>query len=142
MHPTVKAVALVADAIRDCSRRREIVLDLFGGSGTTLIAAATCGRQARLLEYDPIYCDTIIRRWETYTGKQATLVGNGRVFEDVATAPRPVRAEPACSTKANEHPQRRRAKSAMTRRTTATAASRGKIGRPCPTRPSRRSGRR
>ena len=71
MHPTVKPVALVADAIRDCSRRGEIVLDLFGGSGTTLIAAETCGRQARLLEYDPAYCDTIITRWEKLTGKHA-----------------------------------------------------------------------
>lgn len=61
MHPAVKPVALVADAIRDCSRRGESVLDLFGGSGTTLIAAESCGRQARLIEYDPAYCDTIIR---------------------------------------------------------------------------------
>ena len=65
MHPTVKPVALVADAIRDCSRRGDIVLDTFGGSGSTLIAAETCGRQARLIEVDPIYCDTIIRRWES-----------------------------------------------------------------------------
>ena len=84
MHPTVKPVALVADAIRDCSRRGEIVLDVFGGSGSTLIAAETCGRVARLLEYDPVYCDTIIRRFEAYTGKQATLDGDGRAFEAVA----------------------------------------------------------
>ena len=108
MHPTVKPVALVADAIRDCSRRGEIVLDLFGGSGTTLIAAETCGRQARLLEYDPIYCDTTIRRWEAYTGKQATLDGDGRVFEDVAAAPRPVRTEPDSSTGTGKDPRRRR----------------------------------
>ena len=84
MHPTVKPAALVADAIRDCSRRGEIVLDVFGGSGSTLIAAESCGRVARLLEYDPIYCDTIVRRFETYTGKRATLDGDGRAFEDVA----------------------------------------------------------
>jgi DNA modification methylase len=84
MHPTVKPVALVADAIRDCSRRGEIVLDVFGGSGTTLMAAETCGRHARLLEYDPCYCDTIVTRWETYTGKRATLAGDGRSFEEVA----------------------------------------------------------
>lgn len=84
MHPTVKPVALVADAIRDCSRRGEIVLDVFGGSGSTLIAAESCGRIARLLEYDPVYCDTIIRRFETYTGKQAILDGDGRAFEAVA----------------------------------------------------------
>jgi DNA modification methylase len=84
MHPTVKPVALVADAIKDCSRRGEIVLDVFGGSGTTLIAAETCGRQARLIEVDPGYCDTILRRWEVYTGKRAILSDNGAAFEDVA----------------------------------------------------------
>ena len=83
MHPTVKPVALVADAIRDCSRRGEIVLDVFGGSGSTLIAAELCGRQAQLLEFDPIYCDTIIRRWQRYTGKKAKLAENGLNFEAV-----------------------------------------------------------
>ncbi|MCZ8182437.1 MAG: site-specific DNA-methyltransferase [Beijerinckiaceae bacterium] len=73
MHPTVKPVALVADAIRDCTKRGEIVLDAFGGSGTTLIAAETCGRKARLIEFDPAYCDTIITRWERLTGQQAKL---------------------------------------------------------------------
>lgn len=84
MHPTVKPVALVADAIRDCSRRGEIVLDIFGGSGTTLIAAETCGRLARLLEYDRAYCDTIVKRWEAFTGKRATLAQDGRAFEDIS----------------------------------------------------------
>ncbi|CAN7770268.1 site-specific DNA-methyltransferase [Mesorhizobium sp. LjNodule214] len=84
MHPTVKPVALVADAIKDCSRRNEIVLDLFGGSGSTLIAAESCGRQARLIEYDPAYCDTIIARWQTYTGKSATLAATGLSFDSVA----------------------------------------------------------
>lgn len=83
MHPTVKPVALVADAIRDCTKRGAVVLDCFGGSGTTLIAAEKSGRRARLLEYDPAYCDTIVRRWETFTGKQATLVATGELFEDV-----------------------------------------------------------
>jgi DNA modification methylase len=94
MHPTVKPVALVADAIRDCSRRGEIVLDIFGGSGTTLIAAESCGRQARLLEYDPTYCDTILTRWQAYTGKRASHAGDGRAFEDVAAERRlaPVRS--------------------------------------------------
>ncbi len=92
MHPTVKPVALVADAIRDCSRRGETVLDVFGGSGSTLIAAETCGRNARLLEFDPAYCDTIISRWQKFTGKRATLSADGRAFEEVvrervATAP-------------------------------------------------------
>jgi DNA modification methylase len=84
MHPTVKPVALICDAIRDCSRRGEIVLDGFGGSGSTLIAAEKTGRSARLFEYDPLYCDTIIRRWETYTGKRAELSDSGATFEDVA----------------------------------------------------------
>jgi DNA modification methylase len=84
MHPTVKPVALIADAIRDCSRRGEVVLDCFGGSGSTLIAAEKTGRLARLIEYDPIYCDTIVRRWEILTGKRALLSGTRNAFEDVA----------------------------------------------------------
>ncbi len=84
MHPTVKPVALIADALRDCSRRGEIVLDGFGGSGSTLIAAQKTGRKARLIEYDPLYCDTIIRRWQSYTGKQARLDTSGAPFEEVA----------------------------------------------------------
>jgi len=69
MHPTVKPVALVGDAIRDCSKRGDIILDMFGGSGSTLIAADQAGRQARLIEYDPLYCDVIVARWEKLTGK-------------------------------------------------------------------------
>lgn len=80
MHPTVKPVALVADAIRDCSRRGEVVLDCFAGSGTTLIAAEKTGRRARIIEYDPIYCDTIIRRWEACTGRDAVHVATGIAF--------------------------------------------------------------
>jgi DNA modification methylase len=83
MHPTVKPTALVADAIKDCSTRGDIVLDVFGGSGTTMIAAEKCGRVARLIEFDPAYCDTIIRRFENFTGKRAKLVSTGEVFEDV-----------------------------------------------------------
>lgn len=84
MHPTVKPVALIADAMRDCSRRGEIVLDCFGGSGSTLIAAEKTGRSARLIEYDAVYCDTIIRRWQSYTGKHATLALTGERYEEVA----------------------------------------------------------
>jgi DNA modification methylase len=84
MHPTVKPVALVADALKDCTRRGEIVLDPFGGSGTTLIAAERTGRQARLIEYDPAYCDVIMRRFERVTGRQAKQATTGRTFEDVA----------------------------------------------------------
>lgn len=82
MHPTVKPVALIADAIRDCSRRGEVVLDCFGGSGSTLIAAEKTGRRARLIEYDERYCDTIVRRWEQLTGKCATRAVDGAPFED------------------------------------------------------------
>ena len=84
MHPTVKPVAMVADAIRDCSKRGDIVLDGFGGSGSTLIAAEKTGRSARLIEYDPGYCDVIITRWQKLTGKRATLGDPGTAFEDVA----------------------------------------------------------
>lgn len=83
LHPTVKPVALVADAIRDVSNRGQVVLDLFGGSGTTLIAAEKTGRLARLLEIDPGYCDVIVRRWERLTGKEATLTETGETFEAV-----------------------------------------------------------
>ena len=83
MHPTVKPVALIADAIKDCSRRGDIIPDVFGGSGSTLIAAEQCGRVARLIEIDPLYCDTIIRRFERLTGEQARLVQTGRTFVDV-----------------------------------------------------------
>jgi DNA modification methylase len=89
MHPTVKPVALVADAIRDCSRRGDIVLDPFAGSGTTLIAAQKTGRSARLVEFDPLYCDTIIRRFEAFTGKSAVLAGTGENFEGISEQRRP-----------------------------------------------------
>src|ERR1700692_1825896 len=76
-------VGLLADAIKDCSRRGDKVLDPFGGSGTTLVAAEKTGRSARLIEYDPAYCDTILRRFERVTGKQAVLVATGETFEDM-----------------------------------------------------------
>jgi 16S rRNA G966 N2-methylase RsmD len=87
MHPTVKPVALVADAIKDCSRRRQIVLDPFAGSGTTIIAAEKTGRRARVLELDPLYCDTIIRRWQDYTGKRALNIEKGLSFENLEERP-------------------------------------------------------
>jgi DNA modification methylase len=86
MHPTVKPVALVADAIRDCSNRGEIVLDPFAGSGTTLVAAEKTGRRARLMEFDPAYCDGIVRRFEQLTGKEAHLSATGETFESVSAA--------------------------------------------------------
>ena len=82
LHPTVKPVALVADALRDCSSRGEIVLDAFLGSGTTLIAAERTGRNCRGLELDPAYVDTTIRRWQALTGERARHAGSGRLFEE------------------------------------------------------------
>ena len=105
MHPTVKPVALVADAIRDCSRRGEIVLDVFGGSGTTLIAAEKCGplRAADRVSI-PLYCDTIIRRWERLMGQRAIHAASKRPFEDVAAErlapPRPSSRRSMASQKA------------------------------------------
>src|SRR3981189_192454 len=82
MHPTVKPVALVADAIKDCSKQGDIVLDPFCGSGTILVAAERTGRKARALEIDPSYVDAAIRRWEQLTGKSATL-STGGTFEAI-----------------------------------------------------------
>lgn len=74
MHPTVKPVQMIADAIKDASARSDIILDLFGGSGSTLIAAEKTGRHARLCELDPKYCDLIITRWERYAKDTAELI--------------------------------------------------------------------
>lgn len=74
LHPTMKPVALIGYQIANSSRRGEEVLDLFGGSGTTMIAAEQLGRKAFLMEYDPHYCDVIIDRWEKFTGRKAELI--------------------------------------------------------------------
>ena len=84
MHPTVKPAALVADAIKDCSRRRDLVLDPFAGSGTTIIAAEKTGRRARAVEIDPHYCDVIVRRWQAYAGKGALHAVAELSFEELA----------------------------------------------------------
>jgi DNA modification methylase len=83
MHPTVKPVALVVDAVKDCSRRGGLVLDPFCGSGTILIAAERTGRKARALEIDPAYVDVAVRRWQAYTGKPAVLAGSQSTFEAI-----------------------------------------------------------
>ena len=77
LHPTVKPVALVGDAIKDCSHRNGIILDPFGGAGTTLIAAEKTGRKARLIELDPRYVDATIMRWQNLTGKTAVNAATG-----------------------------------------------------------------
>jgi DNA modification methylase len=83
LHPTMKPVELVERAIRNSSRPGNVVLDPFGGSGTTLIAAEKSGRQARLIELDPKYVDVIVRRWQDWTGRQATRESDGARFDDL-----------------------------------------------------------
>lgn len=83
-HPTQKPVALAEEAIDKTTRKGATVLDLFGGSGSTLIACEKTGREARLMELDPKYCDVIVTRWQNFTGKQATLQSSGATFEQVS----------------------------------------------------------
>ena len=83
LHPTVKPVALIADAIMDCSARGEIVLDPFLGSGTTVMAAERTGRICYGLEIDPTYVDTIVRRWQAFTGNSAQHEASGRSFREI-----------------------------------------------------------
>jgi DNA methylase/ParB-like nuclease domain len=83
-HPTVKPLAMVIDALKDCSRRRGIVLDPFVGSGTTLLAAEKTGRIGRAIELDPHYVDVAIRRWQDLTGRSAIHVDSGRSFDELA----------------------------------------------------------
>jgi DNA modification methylase len=86
LHPTVKPVEMIADAIKDCSKRGGIILDPFGGSGSTLIAAAKTGRRARLAELDPVYVDRIIRRWQAWAKDDAVLAESGETFDVVGAA--------------------------------------------------------
>jgi DNA modification methylase len=83
-HPTMKPVELVERALRNSSKTRDTVLDPFGGSGTTMIACEKAGRQARLVELEPRYCDVAIRRWQEYTGDVARHADSGRAFNDLA----------------------------------------------------------
>lgn len=85
LHPTVKPIALVADAILDCSARGDIVLDSFLGSGTTLLAAERVGRRCYGIEIDPLYVDIAVRRWQRYTGEHA-IHQSGKRFDAFATA--------------------------------------------------------
>jgi len=83
LHPTVKPVALVADAIMDCTARGDVVLDGFLGSGTSVIAAARTGRRCYGIEVDPLYVDTIVRRWQAYTRDEARHLTSGRSFREI-----------------------------------------------------------
>ena len=80
----MKPVELVERAIRNSSKTRDTILDPFAGSGTTAIACEKAGRQARLIELDPKYCDVVIRRWQEFSGKQARHEESGRAFNDVS----------------------------------------------------------
>ena len=86
VHPTQKPVALGVEAMDKTTRISDTVLDLFGGSGSTLIACETTGRIARMMELDPKYCDVIINRWQAFTGRQATLEATGQTFAEVEAA--------------------------------------------------------
>jgi DNA modification methylase len=84
-HPTSKPTALSERALTNSSRRGDLIVDLFGGSGSTMIACERHGRKSRMMEIDPLYADVIIRRWQGYTGKAAILEGDGRSFDEVAS---------------------------------------------------------
>ena len=86
MHPTVKPVALIADAMKDCSRRGSIVLDALAGSGSTIMAAEQVGRRAFCIEIDPRYVDVAVRRWHRVTRKDAILEATGQTFDEVLAA--------------------------------------------------------
>ena len=83
-HPTVKPIALVADAIKDCTKRGDIVLDTFCGSGTALLAAERVGRRGFGVEFEPRFVDVAIRRWQAFTRKDAVHVASERCFDEVA----------------------------------------------------------
>jgi DNA modification methylase len=83
VHPTQKPVELIEKAINNSSKSGDIILDLFGGSGSTLIGCEKLNRHARLMELDPKYCDVIVKRWQDFTGKAATLEATGKAFHKV-----------------------------------------------------------
>ena len=84
LHPTMKPVELIERALRNSSKAGDIVVDLFGGSGSTLIGCERSGRHGRLMELDPKYADVIVRRWQEYTGKPAVLDADGRPFDEIS----------------------------------------------------------
>jgi DNA modification methylase len=86
-HPTVKPVALVADAMKNCTRRGDIVLDTFCGSGTTILAAERVGRRAYTLEIEPRFVDVAIRRWQAFSRRDAIHAETGLTFDEIASAP-------------------------------------------------------
>jgi DNA modification methylase len=99
-HPTAKPIALVADAMRDCTRRRDIVLDTFSGSGTTIMAAERIGRRAYAMDIEPRYVDVAVRRWQAFTGKDAVNAESGQTFDQLAE--RAGAVGPACQSDHSE----------------------------------------
>lgn len=85
VHPTQKPVALAEEALDKTTRASAVIMDLFGGSGSTLIACEKTARDCRMMELDPKYCDVIIKRWQDFTGQEATLEGSGETFNALAT---------------------------------------------------------
>ena len=102
LHPTMKPVELVERAVRNSSRPGDIVLDSFGGSGTTMIASEKSGRKARLIELDPKYVDVIVRRWQDYAGTQATRQSDGVAFDTLVSEPGGLENREAVGRVANE----------------------------------------
>jgi DNA modification methylase len=106
MHPTVKPVALIADAIKDVTQRGDLVLDGFAGSGTTLLASQRTGRRCRAIELDPGYVDVAIQRWQALTGEEAVLTETGQTFEQLAISRS---TEPVRRTRKRQKPATREA---------------------------------
>ncbi len=102
LHPTMKPVELVERAVRNSSRPGDIVLDSFGGSGTTMIASEKADRKARLIELDPKYVDVIVRRWQDYAGAQATRQSDGVAFDALVSEPGGLEHHEAVGSVANE----------------------------------------
>jgi DNA modification methylase len=94
LHPTVKPVAMIADALRDCTKRRHVVADTFAGSGSTLMAAEETGRHFRGVELDPLYVDVAVRRWQNLTGREAVSLATGEPFNSVRQRLLPPPMEP------------------------------------------------
>jgi DNA modification methylase len=99
MHPTVKPVRMIADAMLDCSKPQSIVLDPFLGSGSTLIAGETVGRRVFGLELDASYVDVAVRRWQAFTGRDAVLEATGQTFEEVEKERTPIGPQRPLSTR-------------------------------------------
>jgi DNA modification methylase len=107
-HPTVKPIAMVADALLDCTKPNDVVLDQFVGSGTTILAAEKTGRIAYTIEYEPAYVDVAIKRWQAATGRDAVLDGDGRTFEEIAAARAATKETPERGTPAKAPARRKR----------------------------------